>query len=102
MNLKLKEYGIGNNSKARFLKDNDIKKWIKQNGHEVVFDSYASLEEIANWMIRLKNKGFEDYYTNFAGHYLYTIDTTMDSAFMEVYGKTYDEWKRENVNILKK
>ena len=88
--------------KARYIKENGIKKWILNYGHEVSFAEDLSLYEVVDWMLRLKSRGFSEYFTKFQGHCLYVFDITLDGAFMEVYGKTYEECLKEGNLVLKK
>ena len=54
----------------------------------------ANLDEAVEMLLRMKEQG-ESVYCNFNGHKLYSDNVTIDSAYLEVCGKTKAEWDKE-------
>ena len=80
--------------KSEFIEKHGVKGWIRLSGHEVVFPVNTSLDDIVNGLIHLReDMGLKSYYTIYEGHYLYSLDVTMENAYLEVYGKSYEEVK---------
>lgn len=58
----------------------------------------GDLEEVVKKLIRFREAGF-DVYCDFKGHFLYSKNVTLDSAYLEVYGYTYSELIRYEAKI---
>lgn len=59
----------------------------------------ANLDETVEMLLRMKEQG-ESVYCNFNGHKLYSDNVTIDSAYLEVCGKTKAEWDKQQQEWL--
>lgn len=64
----------------------------KDNARKIEFWG-NTLEECVNELLKFKNRG-ESVFVDFNGHQLYSCDVTMDSAYLEVCGKTKAEFDK--------
>lgn len=60
----------------------------------------GTLEECVNALLKFQNRG-ESIVIDFKGHQLYSCDVTMDSAYLEVCGKTKAEYDKEREKLRK-
>lgn len=72
----------------------------RDNARKIEFYG-STLEECVNALLKFQNRG-ESVVVDFNGHQLYSCDITMDSAYLEVCGKTkaefdraQEEWRKE-------
>lgn len=64
----------------------------RDNARKIEFYG-STLEECVNALLKFQNRG-ESVVVDFNGHQLYSCDITMDSAYLEVCGKTKAEFDR--------
>lgn len=72
------------------LTENEIKIY-KQNAVEIPYEN-SSLLEVVFILKKLRSEGNLYYYINFNGIKLYSIDTTIDTAFLMVYSCSFEEY----------
>lgn len=71
----------------------EIKDAVEYKGY------LGNLEKAVDFLITARQRG-ENIYFDFNGHRLYSANITIDSAYLEVVGKTYDEFKEEEEKWL--
>lgn len=79
---------------SRYIEKYGIKSWIRFSGHEMSFPTGTSLDEIVDKLVYLREtRGFKKYYAKYRGHYLYSLDVTLEDAYLEIYGESYEKIK---------
>lgn len=72
----------------------------RENARRITLSGGPNLEKVVNELLKYQARG-ESVVYDFNGHELYSCDVTMDSAFLEVTGRTKAEYDAEEAKILK-
>ena len=67
---------------------------INNEYKEIKFYAGATLEVCINQLLKYNKLGIKAY-GSFNGHIFYSDKVTMDSAYLEIHGKTKEEWDNE-------
>ena len=78
------------------LSEQDIKNY-KENAIEMETFPGQSLDDIVIKLEKLRRQGKLNYYANFNGVKLYSLDVTMDSAFKECLNCTKEQWSKRKI-----
>lgn len=78
------------------LSEQDIKNY-KENAIEMETFPGQSLDDIVIKLEKLRRQGKLNYYANFNGIKLYSLDVTMDSAFKECLNCTKEQWSKRKI-----
>jgi len=73
----------------------------KKNATEVQVDIGSTIETAVNQLTQARMNG-QNVYIEFNGHKLYSADVTMDSAYLEIVGKTKDQFDKDEAEWLEK
>lgn len=74
----------------------DIKEAVKFEQNAIGQRNQEDLKKTVEYLIKMREEPARpiNIYVEFQGHRLYSADVTMDSAFLDVYGYRYEDYRR--------
>lgn len=71
--------------KKKYIEKYGINGWIKYVGYYLEFPNGDTLKDVVDFLIYLRNIGFNSYYTTFNGCDLFVRDVSLENAMMELH-----------------